>query len=65
MRRTFGWVSGKDSESFRVCWRRSQGSPGERGCRVHRRGFGMLYKRLRRRRKWPPTPVFLPGKSHG
>ena len=25
-------MSGKDSESFRVGWRRPQGSPGERGC---------------------------------
>ena len=25
-------MSSKDSESFRVCWRRPQGSPGERGC---------------------------------
>ena len=30
-----------------------------------RPGFDSLVWKIPRRRKWQPTPVFLPGKSHG
>ena len=30
-----------------------------------RRGFDPWVGKIPWRRKWPPTPVFLPGKSHG
>ena len=33
----------------------------EESVKTEKRGL----KRQRRRRKWQPTPVFLPGKSHG
>jgi len=32
-------------------------------CRRH--GFDPWVKKILWRRKWQPTPVFLPGKSHG
>ena len=32
-------------------------------CRKHR--FNLWARKIPWRRKWPPTPVFLPGKSHG
>ena len=32
-------------------------------CQGRSRGFNPW--KIPRRRKWPPTPVFLPGKSHG
>ena len=35
-------------------------------CRRYRRyGFGLLVGKISWRRKWQPTPVFLPGKLHG
>ena len=35
-------------------------------CRRHeRRGLSNWVGQIRCRRKWQPTPVFLPGKSHG
>jgi len=45
------WLSGKES----TCQ-----------CRRHRRGgFDLWVEKIPWRRKWQPTPVFLPGKSHG
>ena len=48
------------------------GFPGESGkvpvcqCRRHKRHrFGPWVGNIPWRRKWQPTPVFLPGKSHG
>ena len=32
---------------------------------VQRPGFNPWVRKIPWRRKWPPTPVFLPGKSHG
>ena len=45
------WLSGKES----ACQ-----------CRSHRRcGFNPWVRKIPWRRKWQPTPVFLPGKSQG
>ena len=33
--------------------------------RHKRRGFNPRIRKIPRRRKWQPTPVFLPGKFHG
>ena len=47
----FRWLSGKES----ACQ-----------CRRHRRHkFNPWVRKISWRRKWQPTPVFLPGKSHG
>ena len=51
----------------------AQGFPGgtsgdEPACQCRRRkrhGFDPWVGKIPRRRVWPPTPVFLPGKSHG
>ena len=32
---------------------------------VKRRGFKPCIRKILWRREWQPTPVFLPGKSHG
>ena len=37
----------------------------ESSCQCRRRGFNPWIGRIPWRRKWQPTPVFLPGKSHG
>jgi len=37
----------------------------ELACRCRRREFDPWVGKIRWRRKWQPTPVFLPGKSHG
>ena len=37
--------------------------PGKLQCRRHRYNFGIW--KIPWRKKWWPTPVFLPGKSHG
>ena len=35
-------------------------------CRTHKKpGFDPWVRRIPWRRKWQPTPVFLPGESHG
>ena len=34
-------------------------------CQCKRRGFNLWVGKIPWRRKWQPTPVFLPGKSHG
>ena len=34
-------------------------------CQNRRQGFDPWVGKIRWRRKWQPTPVFLPGKSHG
>ena len=45
------WFSGKESAYH---------------CRRHRRcKFDPWVRKIHWRRKWQPTPVFLPGKSHG
>ena len=45
------WLNGKES----ACQ-----------CRRHRKlGFHPWVGKIPWRRKWQPTPVFLPGKSHG
>ena len=37
----------------------------ESTCQCRRRGFYLWVQKTPWRRKWQPTPVFLPGKSHG
>ena len=37
----------------------------ESACRCRRRGFDPEVTKIPWRRKWQPTPVLLPGKSHG
>ena len=44
----------------------SQGLSGkESTCQCRRFGFDPWVQKIPWRRKWQPTPVFLPGKSHG
>ena len=40
-------------------------SSKEFACQSRRCGFSPWVKKIPWRRKWQPTPVFLPGKSHG
>ena len=37
----------------------------EAACQCRRRRFDSWVRKIPWRRKWQPTPVFLPGKSHG
>ena len=37
----------------------------ESTCQWRRRGFNPWSRKIPWRRKWQPTPLFLPGKSHG
>ena len=37
----------------------------EHACQCRRHGFDPWVRKIPRRRKWQPTLVFLPGKSHG
>ena len=37
----------------------------EFACCCRRRGFNLWIRKICWRRQWQPTPVFLPGKSHG
>ena len=52
---------------------KEEGFPGGAGgkepacqCRRHKRhGFNLCVRKIPWRRAWQPTPVFLPGESHG
>ena len=37
----------------------------ESTCQCKRHGFDPSVRKIPWRRKWQPTPIFLPGKSHG
>ena len=37
----------------------------EPACQSRRHGFNPWFGKIPWRRKWQPTPVFLPGKYHG
>ena len=37
----------------------------EPACQCRRHRFDSWFGKIPQRRKWQPTPVFLPGKSHG
>ena len=37
----------------------------ESACQCRRHGFDPRVRKIPWRRKWQPTPVFMPGKSHG
>ena len=37
----------------------------ESACQCRRHGFDPWFKKIPWSRKWQPSPVFLPGKSHG
>ena len=40
-------------------------NPPENAGNVKRHGFNLWVRRILWRRAWKPTPVFLPGESHG
>ena len=42
-------------------WSSSKGS----ACQCRRHGFDPCVGKIPQRRKWQPTPIFLPGESHG
>ena len=44
-----------------LCWL----SGNESACQCRRRGFSPWVRQISWRRKGQPTPIFLPGKSHG
>ena len=54
---------------IQLSWGFLDGSVGKESacqCRTHRRhGFHPWVGKIPWRRKWQPTPVFLPEKSHG
>ena len=47
-----------------VHWSFSGGSSGKPSCQCRRHKFDPWVRKIPWRRKWQPTPVFLPGKSH-
>ena len=54
---------------FKLCCKPMQGFPGglvikESSCQYRRLGFYPWVRKIPWRRKWQPTPIFLPGKSH-
>ena len=49
-------------QSLEALWRLSG---KESACQCRRPGFDPWVRKIPWRRKWQPTPVFLPGKSHG
>ena len=58
-----GAISGKlQIPQYRVL---SQLSCKEFICQCRRQGFDLWVRKIPWRRKWQPTPVFLPGKFHG
>ena len=55
------FLTGRWAECGLPCWL----SGKEPTCQCRRFGFDPWVRKVPWRRKWPPTPVFLPGKSHG
>ena len=54
-----------DIKDHMLRWRLS-GKESACQCRYHRRpGFNSWVRKIPWRRKWQPTPVFLPGESYG
>ena len=54
-----------DIKDHTLRWRLS-GKESACQCRCHRRpGFNSWVRKIPWRRKWQPTPVFLPGESYG
>ena len=51
--------------SIRVFSNKSVLESGGQRLQCRRLGFNSFIRKIPRRRKWQPTPVFLPGKSHG
>ena len=52
--------------SCALSWSFSGGSDGkEPACQCRRHRFDPWVRNIPWRRKWEPTPIFLPGKSHG
>ena len=49
----------------KALWQASQMAQGRVCLPSRRRGFDPWVSKIPWRRKWQPTPVFLPGKSHG
>ena len=47
-----------------TCWASPWFSNKESACQCRRHGFDSWISKIPWRRKWQPTPVFLPGKSH-
>ena len=45
--------------------KRLGGSGKESACQCRRHKFNSWVRKIPWRRKWQPTPVFFPGKSHG
>ena len=66
-----GALNGKEIQKEGVCV--YKGFPGgasseELACQGRKRkrpGFNPWVGKIPRRRKWQPTPIFLPGESHG
>ena len=63
---------GKEMQAEDICWgkKEHQGFPGdtsgkEPAWQWRRHGFDPWDGKISWRRKWQPTPVFLPGESHG
>ena len=52
-------------ESTNTYWYYRRLSGQESACQCRRWGFSPWVGKISRRRKWQPTPVFLPEKSHG
>ena len=40
-------------------------NPPDNAGSIKRHGFNLWVRKIPRRRAWQPTPVFLPGESHG
>ena len=50
------------TDILQPCMQLPRGFPA---CQYRRLGFHLCSRQISWRRKWPPTPVLLPGKSHG
>ena len=59
-----GWNQGFLQKYLRCHWTSGSGVKNPI-CQCRRHGFNPRVRKIPWRRKWHPTPVFLPGKSHG
>ena len=60
-----GWADTISWTAYKSCELPQWLSGKESACQCRRRGFNPRAGKIPWRRKWQPTPVFLPGESHG
>ena len=58
------WLDWTDTYSYTYSWASQWLAGKESSSQCRKWGFDPLVRKISQKRKWQPTPVFLPGESH-